>query len=236
MLSLVLPAYNEAAGLRETIEELREALDGAGIPYEMILVDNGSRDSTKRVISSLVGCSVRIKATYVPVNKGFGWGVLCGLREAVGDLVGYMASDGQITPTDVVRLAELLISQRCDIAKVRRDVREDGWLRRLQSDAFNLLMRCVFGIPFGDVNGSPKIMHRDVLRRLELTSRDWFLDAEIMIKAHKLGLTIAELPICFRARAQGRSNVSLRSIFAFLWNMGRYRFGRGLSSWNESLL
>jgi len=234
MLSLVLPAYNEAAGLREMVEDLLEALTNAQIPFELILVDNGSQDGTKHVIHALVGRDVRIKATYIPVNRGFGWGVLCGLREASGDVVGYMASDGQVHPKDVARLVELLDVESCDIAKVRRDVREDGSLRKFQSGAFNLLMRRVFGISCGDVNGSPKIMRCDVLDRLVLTSRDWFLDAEIMIKAHKLGLTLAELPIRARARVHGRSNVSIRSVFGFLWNIGRYRFGKGLSSWNES--
>ena len=82
MLSLVFPAYNEEAGLRDVVLCLMGALDEAGIVCELVLVDNGSRDGTERVIDALAQCDPRIRKVRVPVNQGYGWGILCGLRAA----------------------------------------------------------------------------------------------------------------------------------------------------------
>jgi glycosyltransferase involved in cell wall biosynthesis len=234
MISLVLPAYNEAAGLQDVAEGLMLALDQAAISYELILVDNGSSDGTGGIIDSLVRQDVRVKKVHVLVNQGFGYGILCGLQATMGNLIGYMGSDGQVAPDDVAKVYELLRSQQdCDIAKVRRDIRGDGLLRKLQSRVFNALLRIFFGIRSQDVNGSPKIMRRTVLTRLNLQSKDWFIDAEVMIKASKLGLRVAEHSISFHARAEGKSNVNTVTIFEFLRNMVRYRW-KEMKLWDES--
>lgn len=233
-LSLVLPAYNEADGLESVVGPLAQALGGAGISYELILVDNGSSDSTGAVIDQLALRDPRVRKVVVPVNQGFGWGILRGMQWASGRLVGYMGSDGQVSPEDVVQVYRLSTSTGCDIAKVRRALRDDGILRRVQSLVFNSLLCMLFGIRCADVNGSPKILPRGVVDRLALSSRDWFLDAEVMIKARRLGLSVSEHPIRFQARAQGRSHVRASTNLEFLRNILRYRMGNGRQGWNES--
>lgn len=235
LLSLIMPAYNEVGSLRTTVLQLLEKLDQDGIAFELLLVDNGSEDGTGDVIEELRALDCRIRAVKVPVNRGFGWGVLSGLREASGNTFGYLASDGQVAPEDVVRVYREFISHSPDIAKVWREVRRDGRLRKLQSLGFNFLMRLCFGTRSWDINGSPKIMDRQTLKKLSPVSRDWFLDAEIMIKAHRLGLSVSEVPICFREREAGESNISMMAVIEFLKDILRYRFGKELESWSESL-
>lgn len=235
MLSLIMPAYNEVGGLRTTVLQLLEKLDREGISFELLLVDNGSEDGTGEVIEELSAFDCRVRAVKVPVNRGFGWGVLSGLREASGDTLGYLASDGQVAPEDVVRVYREYVAHSPDIAKVRRKVRRDGRLRKLQSLGFNSLMRLCFGTRSWDINGSPKVMERETLKKLSPVSRDWFLDAEIMIKAQRLGLSVSEIPICFREREAGESDVSMMAVIEFLRDIVRYRFGKELESWSESL-
>lgn len=233
-LSLVLPAYNEADGLESVVEPLARALGDAGISYELVLVDNGSSDNTGTVIDQLALRDSRVRKVVVPVNRGFGWGILCGMQWASGQLVGYMGSDGQVSPEDVVQVYRLSTSTGCDIAKVRRTLRDDGFLRRVQSLVFNSLLCMLFGIRCADVNGSPKILPRGIVDRLALSSRDWFLDAEVMIKARRFGLSVAEHPIRFRVRVQGRSHVRASTTLEFLRNILRYRLRNGRQGWSES--
>lgn len=222
-LSLVLPAFNEAEGLEGVVRPLARALKDAGIDYELVIVDNGSSDATGVVIDQLALSDSRVRKTVVPVNQGFGWGVLRGMQWASGRFVGYMGSDGQIMPEDVIDVYRLAASAGCDIAKVRRISREDGLLRGLQSWCFNRLLCALFGVRCADINGSPKILARETAERLALSSRDWFIDAELMIKAQRLGLSVAEHPVVFRARARGRSHVSSATALEFLRNIVRYR-------------
>ena len=102
--------------------------------------------------------------------------------------------------------------------------RGDGLTRRLISLVFNALFRLLFpGLRVRDVNAKPKIMTRAAYERLELESDDWFIDAEIMIQARRLGLRIGEVETDFLALTGRRSFINLRTLLEFLANLTRYR-------------
>jgi len=91
----------------------------------------------------------------------------------------------------------------------------------------------LFGLPFYDINATPRIFRRSWLEKFQFSSRDWFLDAEILIKTKFLGLTVKEIPIIFRRRERGSSNVNLNTIFEFMKNIIRFRFGKELAQWKR---
>jgi|GEM_PF-194029 len=232
--SLVIPLYNEQESLNKVIPPLIDELDLSGVDYQLVLVDNGSRDDTGEMLAQIAQENRRIRVARVEVNQGYGWGVITGLQCASGRLVGFMGGDGQIKPEDVVKTLRRAQSDDCDLAKVKRVVRNDGWLRKLNSRIYNLLFLTMFNVHTMDVNGTPKIFRREWLAELAPQSKDWFLDAEIMIKAKELGLRIVDVPVEFLPREKGSSHVRLGAIYEFLSNMLSYRFGRGLKQWKES--
>jgi glycosyltransferase involved in cell wall biosynthesis len=232
-LSLVIPCYNEAAALPKTIPPLVDAFQKANVRFELILVDNGSRDSTGQVIDSFIESGMPVVKAVVPVNKGFGYGILTGFRAATGNYIGYLCADGQVRAEDVLMIYELARNAEGRVlAKVRRRFRRDSMIRKINSIFYNGLMLLLFpGISTLDVNGNPRIMTAEDLKRISPTSEDWFLDAEIMLKARHLKIPILERNVAGQLRQAGRSNVKVITVFEFLKNIWRWRIGKSQASW-----
>jgi len=234
-ISLVLLFYNEEENVVWVVEDLREALDQAGFDFNLILVDNGSRDRTPALIQVLVDEDSRLKKVTVSRNLGFGWGVISGLAAAESSWIGYMGGDGQVDPEDVVKLLNLRKSGN-DLIKVRRISRQDGFVRAWISNVYVMMVCLAFGLPFYDINATPRIFEQKWLEKFRLSSRDWFLDAELMIKSGLLGLTVKEVPIIFQKRGGGSSNVTPGTIIEFLKNIAKFRFGKELREWKRKIL
>ncbi|MBI1850366.1 MAG: glycosyltransferase family 2 protein [Planctomycetes bacterium] len=227
-LSLVIPLYNEEAGARAVASALCAALDAAAIDYELVLVDNGSRDKTGAIIDELSRANARVRKVRVEVNQGFGYGILQGLASARGAWVGYLGGDGQIAPADVIAVVKRAFDPDCDLAKVNRIVRGDGPLRKLQSAVYNGLFRVLYFVRYRDINGSPKVMRREVYESIRPESRDWFLDAEIMIGCKERRFRVADVDVTFLQREKGSSHVRVSTVLEFLVNMFAFRFRGGI--------
>lgn len=222
-MSLVMPLYNEADGIGAIVEALITTLEREGIPFQLVLVDNGSIDGTALVLEALSARHAGLTVATVPVNQGYGWGILSGLDVATGDIVGFMCADGQIAAEDIVRVYRRMILGDVDLAKVVRVSRQDGFQRRLMSAVYNHLFRVLFGLALRDINGTPKLVWRKTYSDLTLTSKDWFIDAELMIQAAQRRLRVGEVEANFLARNHGSSNVRLTTSLEFLANMLRHR-------------
>jgi glycosyltransferase involved in cell wall biosynthesis len=232
MISLALPFYNEELNIISVVSTLTDALETAGFDFQLVLVNNGSNDCTPELISDLVNSDPRLKSVTVEKNLGYGWGVIRGLEEADGEWIGFMDGDAQIAPGDVVRFLES-VSDDYDMVKVRRLERRDGIIRSSISEVYIIFFSLLFGISIYDINAKPVIFKRELLDIFKLKSRDWFIDAELMLKFDYLGLSIREVPVLFRKRIAGRSHVKPGTVIEFLLNIARYRFGKELSQWKR---
>lgn len=234
-LSLAVPCYNEQDCLEHTIPPLSEALRAAGIDHELILVDNGSTDRTSHVIDRLIQRGLPIVKGTVAQNRGQGLGIRTGLLLGKGLWSGYICADGQVAPADVVRIYQAAIATQVPtLVKALRRQRKDGWQRAVVSAAYNLLVRLLFpGTRVRDVNGNPKLLPTEVVRQMELKSSDWFLEAEIVLKARHLGLPILEIPVAGLRRKGGTSHVRLATLWEFVRNLLVYRFGGPWSEWRK---
>jgi glycosyltransferase involved in cell wall biosynthesis len=229
-LSLVMPCYNEEAVVEATVTDLLAAFAGAGRRLELVAVDNGSRDRTGRILSALARDHPNLVVVRVEINRGYGHGLLAGLPRCRAPWVGIVCADAQVEARDVVRLFQAAAgSAGPRLLKVRRRFRRDGLRRKVVSVVYNLTTAALFGgLGSIDVNGNPKILPREWADRMRLESRDWFLDAEIMIKAKRLGLPVHEVNVPGHPRAGGASNVRASTCWEFVKNLLAYRFrGRG---------
>ena len=236
-VSLVMPCYNEEACLGQTARELLDAFDRAGVPLELVLVDNGSRDRTGAIIDELIAQGRPVVKVSVDMNLGYGNGVLEGLKACTAPLAGYLCADGQVAAEGAVRTYQEAHSAGVPaMAKVRRRFRKDSWRRKLVSILYNFGMQLVFGwLGSIDLNASPKVFPREALPLLRLESKDWFLDPELMIKAKHLGLKILERDVEGLPRAGGKSNVRYSTCLQFMKNIARYRFGGEFRAWKRSV-
>jgi hypothetical protein len=226
-LSLVMPCYNEEEVVAYTIGKLQAAFARAGIVLEIVAVDNGSRDRTGEIIASLARNNPQIVPVRVEVNDGYGGGVLEGLPHCTADWAGIIPADGQVDAEDVVRLFEAArVTNGRVLAKVRRRFRMDGIRRKLVSTTYNLFFRALWpSVRTLDVNGSPKMMRREYLQALNLQSHRWFLDPELVVKAHYIGLRVLELNVFGRMRGTGLSHVQAGTCWEFFRDLIKFRLG-----------
>jgi glycosyltransferase involved in cell wall biosynthesis len=153
-----------------------------------------------------------------------GWDMRMGLNEARGKYIGVIDGDGQFPFESIFACLFKIEFQDLDMVKTYRVRRGDGVYRSLISKVYNLVFNTLFHFGEVDVNSKPKIIRRDKYRQLDLHSDDWFLDTELMIRAHEKGFRIGEIPIHFAANHDRDSFVTPQSIWEFLVNLLRYRF------------
>lgn len=232
ILSLVLPIHNQVETIVSVANDISKVLNRAKIDYEIILVENGSTDGTLRVLKTLAKKNKRCRVLIAP--KGYGSAVLAGLAQTKGKYVAYMPSDGQLSPVVLPKLLALVQSGKCDMAKIRR-VNRESTVRLIRSKVFNLLTTLLFGdFKIKDINGSPRIFSRSLLKKLNLTYRDSFIDTEFAVKARQLKLRIIEVEVKNLPRLGGKSTVGVHTVLEFLRNLIIYRFsGLRQGNWRE---
>jgi len=224
-LSLIMPCYNEDQTVTYTVPRLLQAFRDADIKLQLIAVDNGSTDRTRELLGDLAKQHAEIEIRPLDTNEGYGNGILQGIPLCTGEWLGYVHADGQVDPEDVVRLYQAAAATDGRVlAKVRRRFRMDGWKRKIVSGSYNLFMRILWPrLPSLDVNGTPKLLKREYALAMHLQSKDWFLDPELMIKAHRLGLRVFEVNVFARMRSNGLSHVRPGTCWEFFWNLLRAR-------------
>jgi glycosyltransferase involved in cell wall biosynthesis len=227
-LSVVVLCYRSGDAARSCAARIGQVLRDAGIDnYQLVLVGNyvaGSGDTTPDVVRELAAGDPRIVCSAVAKQGMMGWDLRSGLALATGERLAVIDGDGQVLAEDLVRIDRLLREQGLDLAKTYRTRRGDGLKRKLFSLVFNGLFHVLFpGLPVRDVNAKPKILTRSAYERLTLQSDDWFIDAEILIQACRLGFRIGEVETEFLGLTGRRSFISMAAVFEFLRNLWRYR-------------
>lgn len=223
-LSLVIPFYNEGENATLVPENVLRSLADTEWPFELICVNNGSSDDTGDRLQKLAGRYKTIQVVTVPQNQGYGWGIRQGLKYSRGEILGFMVGDGQVRADVIKKAYSVLLENPNRICKVKRVTRNDGWYRKMVTVTGNILFRSFFpSLKTNDINGSPKLFWRKHYEGLDIQSKDWFIDAEIMIKSARMGTTIEELPVESSAREVGESSVKGETLLEFLGNMLRFR-------------
>lgn len=207
-LSLVLPAYNEEAGIEQAVCEADEALVQIVPHHEILVVDDGSSDATSQRVRALA-CP-RVRLFRHQGNRGYGAALRTGFSAARFPRVAFTDADCQFHLTDLAHLLDL--AETAPIAVGYRQDRQDPRKRRFFSWGYNMLVRTLLGTRVRDCDCALKVFHRDVLTHLLPTSRGFFVNAEMLTRARLLGYEVAEAGVRHRPRAQGVSTVSLFDI------------------------
>lgn len=223
VFSVVVPAHNEAENLQILLPRLYATLSGMGVGFELIIVDNASTDATPSVLAAFQHSMPELVQVEEP-QLGYGRAVLTGLRAAHGAYIGINRSDNQEKPEDLARMFFALRTEDVSFYKgVRTHRLNDGWMRVVVSLVYNTLFKILFGLRSRDLNATPKIFTRAFYEAAHLESNDWFIDAEMVIKAEKLGFSVREMAIEYLPRLKGKSSVRPRHVFEFLGNMIKWR-------------
>ena len=219
----MFPMYNEEDNIHASVERAGAVLgDLVGDDYEIVIVNDASKDRTGEMADELAAADPRIRPVHHEVNQSIGGAIRTGLKHSRGDAVLYV--DGDL-PCDLDHLREAApLLEGADIVAGHRVGRRDSVLRWLYSQTYNLLVRCLFGFRVEDVNCPFKLFSPAVVDDLELGSNSGFIDAEILAEATRLGYSIAELPVIYTPRVAGVSTLAHPArILEILQELRQYR-------------
>ena len=211
-VSLVLACYNEAQILETSFAEVRQTLEELGRPFEVIFVDDVSRDRTREILRDLVAAhpDLDLKLILHERNQGRGATVTDGFRAARGEITGYLDVDLEVHCRYLPSLVRAL-EQGADVATVRRIyafqiLRLD---RYLMSRGYSFLVRRLLGVDLLDTETGFKFFRRERLLPVLDQIRDpgWFWDTEFMVRALHRGLRIVEIPGAYLRRYDKTSTV-----------------------------
>ena len=230
-----MPCYNEQDVIPYTIPQFVEAFAAAGHRLELIACDNGSTDRTAEIIRGFVAQGLPVVYHRIEKNEGYGNGILMSLPLCTAPWIGIVPADGQVDAEDVARLFEVVKhTEGRVLGKVRRRFRMDGPFRKAVSILYNAFVWILWPrLGSIDVNGIPKIIHRDALVAMDLQSTRWFLDPEIMVKALYLDMRVLEMNVFARMRSNGLSHVRATTCIEFLVGLLRFKFGGALTAWRR---
>jgi glycosyltransferase involved in cell wall biosynthesis len=228
-LSLVLACYNEAQHLRESFAEIRDTLEHAGWPFEILFVDDRSRDATPQILDEILaaGTGLDLRVIRHAENRGRGATVTDGFRAARGEIAGYLDVDLEVHCRYVPSLVRA-IEKGADVATLRRiyALQLRSLDRYFMSRGYSFLVRHLLGVPFRDTGTGYKFFRRETVLPVldEIEDGGWFWDTEFMVRAARRGLTVVEVPGAYIRRDDKASTVrGLRDSVRYFLALLRFR-------------
>lgn len=209
-LSLVIPAYNESAVIRQAVAEADAALARITPEYEILIVDDGSRDATAEQVAEEMQTRPHVRLLRHAANRGYGAALRTGFEAARHDCIAFTDADCQFYLDDLALL--LPLTEVVPVAAGYRVNRQDSAKRRFFSWGYNALVKLLLGTRVRDCDCALKVFRKRELAELLPQTNGFFVNTEMLTRARQRGYTVAEVGVRHRPRASGTSKVSLGDI------------------------
>ncbi len=217
-LSVFFPMWNEENYIERAIDAAREECEeliatNDIADYEIIVVNDASTDDTGAIADKIAANDPRVRVVHHETNRKLGGSMKSGFAAADGDLVLYTDADLPFDMHDVHRAIRLLRYYDADIVSAYRfDRTGEGYVRTVYSFFYNMLVRVLFGIRMRDINFAFKICRSHIFDNISLKSEGSFIDAELVVRAKKLGYTVVQFGTDYFPRTRGVSTLSSPSV------------------------
>jgi glycosyltransferase involved in cell wall biosynthesis len=202
-MSLVFPMFDEEANVGPLLESALALAPRLADDFELIVVDDGSRDGSAAVVETIRRRDPRVRLLRHPENFGYGAALRSVLRAARGELVFFSDADLQFDLREIERL--LAHTDEFDIVAGYRAPRRDPLGRRVLAAGWGVLVRVLFGLRVRDIDCAFKVFRRPVVDALEVASIGAFVNTEILVRARRAGFRIQEVPVSHHPRVAGRA-------------------------------
>lgn len=224
-LSIVLPVFNEEENIEKVLKSIFDFTPLVANDFEIVVVDDGSRDSTDKILKILANNNPHLKVITHYKNLGYGSALFSGVKACQYPLIFLMDADRQFNISEIMKLLPYI--GQSDIVIGSRLLRRDQLYRIIMGKVYNLLICVLFKIKIKDITCGFKLIKRTIFNKIELKSRGGFINAEILIKAKMLGYSIKEVAISHFPRRGGRqTGASLKAIKMKLLDL--FRLWRGI--------
>ena len=219
--SLVIPCYNESGNIELLVKHCRQLLE-LRKDIEVVLVDNGSFDDTASMLGLLLENNIegRLRSVRVEKNKGYGYGIIFGLKNCKGKILGWTHADMQADPVDFVRAIEYFEFPPNDGGNVF--VKGERYGRSLRDRLFTWAMsfveRIILGVRMTEINAQPTVFSNSFFQKWHLPPNDFSLDLYVYQLALRNNLKVKRFPVYFGPRFTGEGhNDALISKFRYSW-------------------
>ncbi len=200
-LSIFFPAYNEEENIADTVREAEAAVRDITDTYEIIIVNDGSKDKTGAIADSLAATNSHIKVVHHNPNQGYGAAVWSGIKAAQYDYVFFTDADLQFKLDELKKLVEFVPEYEVVIGY--RAKRMDPFMRLVNAKGWNVLNRILFGLKVKDIDCAFKLFKREVVVDLPVQSRGAMLSAEMLIRLQRNGIIFKQVPVTHLPRTKG---------------------------------
>jgi len=207
LVSVIIPVFNEECTIGDIITRTRNTLKKMDQPYEVLVIDDGSVDKSLET-SKDKGAEV-----FRETHQGKGRAIRYGFRRAKGNIIVTLDSDGSHQPEEIPLFLESIIQGKADLSIGSRFFNNEvnhakiPRTNRIGNKMFNSLIRFLTGSRITDSQSGFKAIRASILERMELNSKGYELESELLIKALKLGARVTEIPIIFEQRTVGKSRL-----------------------------
>lgn len=202
-ISLVFPMFDEEENVGTLLESALALAPSLASEFEVIVVDDGSRDGSAAVVEAIRRRDRRVRLLRHPENRGYGAALRSGLRAARGELVFFSDADLQFDLREIEHL--LAHIEDFDIVAGHRAPRRDPPGRRFLAWGWGVLVRGLFGLRVRDIDCAFKVFRRPVLDAIDIASIGAFVNTEILVRARRAGFRIREVPVSHHPRVAGRA-------------------------------
>ncbi len=231
-LSLVLPAHNEEDNIGLVVSQALEVLPRFTSNFEIVVVNDGSRDQTRQILDALADAHPEVKPIHHEVNRGYGGALVSGFKATSGDYVMFMDSDRQFDINDLALLSPFVGS--FDIVAGFRRERNDPLHRRINAEVFNTVVRTLYGVHMRDIDCAFKVFRGEMLRGITLTSSGALINTEMQARLRRKGATLQQVAVNHYPRVAGTATGAdpgviahaMKETLTLWWSMHRYR-GKG---------
>ena len=206
LLSIVVPAYNEEHTIGDVIDRLRATLQKIGFAYEILVVDDCSRDR-----SAEISLGKHVKVYSLKQHMGKGFALRAGFRKAKGEIIVTIDSDGSNRPEELPLLLNPILQDNADLvigSRFSGNAPTSG--KRFNAAGvriFNLLIQILTGAAVSDSQSGYRAMKSEVLENLNLKSGGYEIESEMLVKIARRRLCVREVPVSFEQRTYGRSTL-----------------------------
>lgn len=221
-LTVFFPMWNEEEYIERAVGAACEAGEqliqlGEIGDFEVLIIDDASTDATARLADELAAADRRIRVVHHPKNRKLGGSLKTGYAEATGELVLYSDADLPFDMDELAKACRVMRNYEADIVSAYRfDRTGEGYVRVVYSAIYNGLVRVLFGIRMRDINFAFKLTHRRVLEDVQLKSEGSFIDAELIVRATRVGYKVVQFGVDYFPRTRGVSTLSSPSVIVKL--------------------
>lgn len=200
-ISIFFSAYNEQDNIAKSVAKAQAILEKITRDYEIIIINDGSKDKTGIISDELAKKNSKIKVVHHNPNQGYGGAVISGLKASTKDYVFFTDADLQFNLDEITKLIEYL--PEYEVVLGYRAIRKDPLMRTINAKLWNFLNRLLFGLKVRDIDCAFKIFKRSVIKDIDLKSRGAMVSAELLIRLQKNGVKWQEIAVTHLPRTAG---------------------------------